>query len=150
VSKQLGQFLNATMNFVLSLVMSVAIGLMLGGLSWQQVVLGTLLGTFIGYVFGDLVPVVPAADGLAGKLHLRGAAGYAVSCAALAVMMGTVISFLSFLVNLGFTGAFWSTWTHVWLPILGIAFLVLLVVRKPIFGLAFTLFAPEGAAVPAA
>lgn len=148
MSRQLGQFLNFSINFVLSLIITVAVGLMLGSVTWQAVVLGTLVGFLVGYVFADLVPVMAIGDGTAAKLRTSGVAAFVVSCAVLALIMATVISVLTFLITLGFTEAFVTTWWSVYPRVVGIAFVVLLVVRKPLVDLGLKLFAPEPAAVP--
>ena len=79
MSRQLGQFLNASINLVLSLIITVAVGLMLGSVTWQAVVLGTLVGFLVGYVFADLVPVMAIGDGAAARLRTTGVAAFVVS-----------------------------------------------------------------------
>lgn len=147
MSKPLGQFLNGATNLVMCLCLTIAILTLLEApLTWQGIVLGTVLSTLVGYVFGDLVPVPPAADALAARLGLKGAAAYVVSTLVLAVVMGLVILTVSMLINLGFTDAYVATVRKLLLPVLGIAFVVLLVVRKPLFVLGLRLF---GANAPA-
>jgi len=147
MSRQQIQMANGLSNLVMCLILTFIATAMLTpppGVAWGEGV--TWLGLFatfltafcIGYTVGDLVPSIEWGTKLGAKLHAKpGSWGnYFFQSLILDIVMVTFIVAILVFVKLMFGGAPFSMWwgmcMKIYLPLLGIALVVILIILKPI------------------
>lgn len=107
----------------------------------------------IGFTVADLIPVFRAGSFVAGKLNLKGIAGYLVTVLVIDLIVTTIIGFLMTMINMteraGFVGAFMS-WLSSYPMMLLVGFVIQAIVMKPAMNLAknVTGFDPENPQPP--
>ena len=88
----------------------------------------------IGFTVADLIPVFRIGDGLAKKLHLKGAAAYFVTVLVIDLILTTVIGFFMTLINMteraGLMGAI-MFWLSTYPLMLLVGYVIQLIVMKP-------------------
>jgi len=150
MSRQQIQLANLLSNIVMAAVLTVVATMLLtpppgidwgAGATWEGF-LATFLAAFcIGYTVGDLVPSIEWGTKLGAKLRAKpGTWGnYFFQSLILDIVMVTVIVAILVFIKLIFGGAGFSMWwtmcMKIYLPLLGIALVVILLILKPIMAI---------------
>ncbi|MCL2470610.1 MAG: hypothetical protein FWF25_02560 [Propionibacteriaceae bacterium] len=132
-------------NLIMGAVMTVTATMVLtpGGIQWGQgatwegLLQTWIVAFFIGYGVGELIPAMDWATHLGVKLSGKPTSlvTYVLQCVILAIVMVTMIGIFLCLVKGGFA-MWWFMISKIYFPLLGAAFVALLIVLKPILMLA--------------
>jgi len=103
------------------------------GATWEGLLQTWIVAFFIGYGVGELIPAMDWATHLGVKLSgsPTSLVTYIIQCIILAIVMVTMIGIFLCLVKGGFD-MWWFMISKIYFPLLGAAFVALLIVLKPI------------------
>ncbi|HCA29032.1 MAG TPA: hypothetical protein DEP23_05435 [Ruminococcaceae bacterium] len=133
----IGLFMNIVCGFIICLVMGLIVLHRVGApMTLVTVMFTTIESFFVSYMVGDLVPSFTWGNKFAAAIGLKGVPAYFIAIAVHDLFMVTLISFLATFMVSGFTMKTIIGWWANYPVVLLCAYLVLLLIMKPLMKVA--------------